>query len=97
VWYALDQASATLTAAVGPRHVGLGPCFVEEHDPIRIELQLLGRPLATRFDDVFPLLFERDTRLFFRVRRNARQARLSVTSETSQPNSSRAAATSSRK
>jgi hypothetical protein len=64
---------------------------------IGIEVELLGRPLPTRLDDVFALLLERDTRLFFRVRRKARQARLRVTSETSQPSSACAAATSSRK
>jgi hypothetical protein len=42
-------------------------------------------------------LLGRRTRLFFRVRRSARQARLRVTSETSQPSSAWAAACSSRR
>ena len=92
IGHTIHQTLSAGTTTIGSRHVGLGPRFVEEHDSIRIEVQLVGCPLPTRFDDVFPLLLGRRTRLFFRVRRSARQARLRVTSETSQPSSAWAAA-----
>jgi len=86
------QTLSAGTATIGSRHIGLGPRFIDEHDSIRVEVQLGSCPLSARFDNVFPLLLRRRTRLFFRVRRSARQARLSVTSETFQPSSAWAAA-----
>lgn len=97
VGYCFGQTCSTKAAAIGAAHVRLGPRFVEENDAVRIELQLFGEPLSTSFGNIFATLFGRQTRLFFRVRRSARQARLRVTSDTSQPSSARAAATSSRR
>src|SRR6476660_2982390 len=92
IGHTIHQTLSAGTATIGSRHVGLGPCFIDEHNLIRIEVQLGSRPLPPRFRDVFPLLLRGRTRLFFRVRRSARQARLKVTSETSQPSSAWAAA-----
>src|ERR1051326_9510049 len=97
VRHRLDQALSALASTISACHVRLGPCFIDENDSVRIDHQLLGNPLPTRFGDILPVLLGRDTRLFFCVRRSARQARLRVTSETFQPSSSFAAATNSRK
>ena len=91
------QPASARAASVGPRHVGLGPGLVDEDDSIGIQRQLLGRPLPTRQDDVLAILLDGDQRLFFRVRRNARQARLSVMSETCHERSASAAACNSRR
>ena len=94
----LGPEPRTLRAtAVGTSHVRLSPGFVDKHQPVRVDRKLRGSPLSTRLDYVFTLLLSRNERLFFRVRFSARQARLSVTSETSQPSSSLAAACNSRK
>src|SRR5882757_4159221 len=54
--HSLHQTLAASTATIGARHVGLGPRFIDEHDSIGVEVQLVGRPLPARFDNIFPLL-----------------------------------------
>lgn len=48
-------------------HVGRGPCFVDEHEPRRIKIELLVEPPLTELQDVWACLLYRVASLFLRV------------------------------
>ncbi len=87
-----DQPRPSQTSSISARHVGLGPRLIDKDNLVGVNRKLRGRPLPTCLDYVLSLLLDGKERLFFRVCRSARHARLNVTSETSQSSSSLAAA-----
>lgn len=48
----VDAPLATWSAATQPRHVGLGPRFIDEDLPVRVEPGLLLTPLFTTRRDI---------------------------------------------
>ena len=52
-----DEPFSTKTTSMPARHVGLGPCFVDENETGRIELALMALPPVTPLCDVRPVLF----------------------------------------
>lgn len=54
-------------AAAPPRHVGGGPGFVDEDQPLRIEIELILEPLLAARQDVGTVLFAGMRRLFLSV------------------------------
>jgi hypothetical protein len=63
-----DQAVAAQAAAPKPRHVGLGPGLVDEHQPCWVQAGLLLAPGRARFGDIGPILLRRAELLFLCVR-----------------------------
>jgi hypothetical protein len=51
-----DKTAAAGAASVGPRHVGLGPGLVDEHEPGRIKFPLMPLPSRPAARDVRPFL-----------------------------------------
>ena len=68
VWHGCDQALAARRPAAGPRHVGLDPGLIDEHQPPRAEAGLPVAPFAARLGDVRPGLLGGMQRLFLYVR-----------------------------
>jgi hypothetical protein len=52
-----DEAFASGASAMGARHVGFGPGFVDEDKPLRIDRRLTRLPALTPPGDVRPVLF----------------------------------------
>jgi hypothetical protein len=48
-------------------HVGRSPRLVDEHEAPRIEVELSSEPGPALIQDVWPVLLDRMTGLFFRV------------------------------
>jgi hypothetical protein len=61
------QALAAPTAAVGPSHVGGGPCLVDEDQMIGGQIELTVEPSLPAPQDVGPVLLAGMRRLFLRV------------------------------
>lgn len=92
-----NHTRAERRATIGARHVGLGPCFVEENDFVGIDLLLQGSPLQTFLGDIRPILLAGNQRLFFRVCSNERQALQIVIRQTLTPSSDFRSACNSRR
>jgi hypothetical protein len=63
---------------MGAGHVGGGPGFVDEDQPLGIEVRLALEPLPAPLQDVGAVLFHRVGELFLRVIRWRRKKRRSV-------------------
>jgi hypothetical protein len=63
------QPFATTAAAIAPRHIRRGPCFVNEDQPLGDEIELTVGPVLSLFQDVGAVLFRRVSSLFLRVTR----------------------------
>jgi hypothetical protein len=61
------QALTARTAAVSPGHVCAGPAFIDEHQALRIEVELSLEPSLASAQDVRPVLLGRMRGLFLRV------------------------------
>lgn len=61
------QPVAPGTAAVAAGHVGRSPGFVDEHEPLGIEVQLAIEPVVPLAQDVGAVLLDRMAGLFLRV------------------------------
>lgn len=61
------QALAARAAAVSPGHVRAGPAFVDEHQALRVEVDLPLEPGLAPAQDVWPVLLGCMCGLFFRV------------------------------
>ena len=61
------QAFAAWCPSVAPGHVGRRPCLVNEHQPLRIQIELTLEPGLPPLQDVGPVLLARMRRLFLRV------------------------------
>ena len=59
------QALAFGAAAVAAGHVGRGPGFVDEHEPLGIEVELAVEPVVPLPQDVGAVLLERHGQSFF--------------------------------
>lgn len=60
------QPFAALAAAISASHVGLGPGFVDEDEPLGIEIRLRFEPVDPLLQDVWPALLAGVSRLFAR-------------------------------
>ena len=78
VRHAGQQAFALGRPATRPGHVRLGPCFVDEHEPIWVQERLLPLELLPPLRDVRPLPFRGDKYFFLTVRRSRWSAVQSV-------------------
>ena len=67
VRHLVDQRLTTGTPAAQPRHVGLGPGFVDEDEAPRIDPALILAPLRAAPGDRWPILLAGDQRLFLNV------------------------------
>jgi len=91
------QSRAQFRAAVGARHVGFRPRFVNEHDFGGIDQLLRSTPRGALLDHVGTILLAGNQRLFFRDCCSARQAAQIVPRQTSSPSSRFKSACSSRR
>lgn len=64
VWHTHVQAFPFRAAPPLARHIGRGPGFVDEDEPIRIEIQLTVEPVLAPLQDVGPVLLAGVRRLF---------------------------------
>ena len=107
VWTAIDarpvrgvdayaQPLAPGAAAVRARHVRRGPGLVDEHKPPGIEIGLRLEPGAALLQDIRPVLLDRMSGLFFRVRPWRWKKRDRAELEAAMPRSARRAHSSSR-
>ena len=62
------QALAFGAAAMAAGHVGRGPGFVDEHEPLGIEVELAIEPFMSLAQDIGAVLLDRMASLFLRVR-----------------------------
>ena len=92
-----DSGAQSLTArcpATGAGHVGRGPGLVDEHQAIRIEVELALEPFPAARQDVGALLFGCVRRLFFSVIRRRTKNRQSEAMLTCTPASASSARSS---
>jgi hypothetical protein len=61
------QPLATLAASMTARHVGRGPCLVDEHQLVGIKVELILEPSFALDQDVGAVLFGGMRGLFLRV------------------------------
>ena len=61
------QALAPDAAAMAAGHIGCGPGFVDEHEPVGIEVKLAIEPFMPLAQDVGAVLLDRMASLFLRV------------------------------
>ena len=61
------QALAARGPAVGAGHVGLGPCLIDEHQPVGVETGLAVAPGVPAHQHIRTVLLRRVAGLFFRV------------------------------
>jgi hypothetical protein len=61
------QALAPGAAAMAAGHIGRGPGFVDEHEPLGIEIKLAIEPFMPLAQDVGAVLLDRMASLFLRV------------------------------
>jgi hypothetical protein len=61
------QALARRTAAMAASHVGGRPGLVDEHEPRRIEIELVAEPVPALPQDVRAILLDGMADVFFRV------------------------------
>jgi len=61
------QALAPGAAAMAAGHVGRSPGFVDEHEPLGIEVELAIEPVMPLTQDVGAVLLDRMPSLFLRV------------------------------
>ena len=61
------QPFAAAAASMRARHVGGGPGFVDEDEPLRIEIELALKPGLAPLQDIRPVLFAGVRGLFLRV------------------------------
>lgn len=64
--------------AMPPRHVGRGPCLVDEDETLRIKVRLAIEPVLTPLQDIRPVLLGSMRRLFLRVMPRRLKKRQSV-------------------
>jgi len=67
VRYASAQTFAASAAAVPTSHVGGGPCLVDEHQSLRVEIELAFKPVPAAAQDVRTVLLAGMGGLFLRV------------------------------
>jgi hypothetical protein len=79
-----------------PRHVRRRPSLVNEHEPSKVEIRLRLEPVAALLQDVGPILLDRVSGLFLRVRPWRWKNRERAEVEAATPRSARRARTSSR-
>jgi hypothetical protein len=58
------KAVTTPRASEPPRHLGIGPCFVEKHKPPIVESGTPEQPTSASICDIGPLLFSRMQHFF---------------------------------
>ena len=61
------QAFASSAAAMAARHIGRRPGFVDEHEPVGVEVDLVLEPVPATAQDVGPVLLGGVRGLFLRV------------------------------
>jgi hypothetical protein len=61
------QAFAFGAAAMAAGHVGRGPCFVDEDEALRVQIDLAVEPVVPLLQDIGPILLGCMRGLFFRV------------------------------
>jgi hypothetical protein len=64
MWDFTDQPLATRSATAQAGHIGAGAGFVDEDQPVRIELGLFVRPRGPRRGDIRPILLGRADAFF---------------------------------
>ena len=78
VRHAHAQTLAARTAAIAPGHVGAGPAFIDEHQPVGVEVDLSLEPRPALLQDIRAVLLGGMRRLFLRVSRCRAKKRHSV-------------------
>lgn len=61
------QAFAFGAAAMAAGHVGRSPCFVDEDEALRVQIDLAVEPVVPLLQDIGPVLLDGMASLFLRV------------------------------
>ena len=57
VRYRCDEALTTRRASIEPRHIGLGPSFINEDKMLQVQIGLACTPFVAGLGDIRPILF----------------------------------------